>query len=286
MPDPIRELKTRAELLHHALQTGEPSAVLRLRAWPSCAGPPRTSLTAFLPDVQRKHTLAIVAREAGFDDWAHAHTLLSGGTAESFGTLLCPPTLAAHWNIWSAHYDEARSIRREHGGYLLAYKQHFFIADRYYIEALGLDPEDTDWERMGRDWVRPAYGGAQAAVWEGVGVQGWSCRGKAGYPRWPLRRQAREPSRGGCVRDSTGRARPRCASKVAHRRWEEAPVAWGRTTIGCPEVRSPSEGRICAESWLRSPGRVADIRAGASGSLGNVPVPADGDSLPQCATIP
>ena len=30
------------------------------------------------------------------------------------------------------------------------------IVDRYFIETLGLDPEDPDWEAIGRDWVRPA----------------------------------------------------------------------------------------------------------------------------------
>jgi hypothetical protein len=165
MVDPIQELKTRAEILHHALRAREPGAIARLRALGELRRATPEQLTAFLPDVQRKHTLAIVAREAGFDDWTHAHTILSGGTASSFGTLLCPPNFSAHWNIWSAHYDEARSIRQEHGGYLLAYKQHFFIADRYYIEALGLDPEDPDWERIGRDWVRPLDTAARSRLY-------------------------------------------------------------------------------------------------------------------------
>ena len=58
-----------------------------------------------------------------------------------------PPDGAdTHWNIWSASYAEARSIREHHGGYLLAYRRHFFIVDRYFIETLGLLPEDPDWE--------------------------------------------------------------------------------------------------------------------------------------------
>lgn len=74
---------------------------------------------------------------------------------EDFGTLLYPPGASAHCNIWSASYEEARTIHAQRGGYLLAYRRHYFIADRYFIETLGLDPEDPDWERIGRDWVRP-----------------------------------------------------------------------------------------------------------------------------------
>jgi hypothetical protein len=39
--------------------------------------------------------------------------------------------------------------------YLLAYKRHFFIVERFYIEALGLDPEDPDWRAIGWDWAKP-----------------------------------------------------------------------------------------------------------------------------------
>jgi hypothetical protein len=67
-----------------------------------------------------------------------------------FGTLLYPDGADAHWNIWSASYAEARSIRAHYGGYLLAYRRHFFIVDRYFIETLGLLPEDPDWELIGR----------------------------------------------------------------------------------------------------------------------------------------
>jgi hypothetical protein len=27
--------------------------------------------------------------------------------------------------------------------------------DRFYIESLGLDPDDHDWQAIGFDWVRP-----------------------------------------------------------------------------------------------------------------------------------
>ncbi len=41
------------------------------------------------------------------------------------------------------------------GGYLLPYRNQFFVTVAAAIRELGLDPEDPDWERIGRDWVRP-----------------------------------------------------------------------------------------------------------------------------------
>ena len=38
---------------------------------------------------------------------------------------------------------------------MLAYRQHFFITDRHFIKTLGLNPDDPDWELIGRDWVKP-----------------------------------------------------------------------------------------------------------------------------------
>ncbi|MCA8962743.1 MAG: hypothetical protein KDC38_19605, partial [Planctomycetes bacterium] len=100
--------------------------------------------------------LSVIARELGFSSWTHAHHLLDGENPSDFGTLLCPPGSSAHWNIWCASYDEARRIREEHGGFLLGYRHQFLITDRHFIEHLGLDPDDEDWQRIGRDWVRPA----------------------------------------------------------------------------------------------------------------------------------
>ena len=74
---------------------------------------------------------------------------------QDFGTLLYPSTCSGHYNIWSASYAEAREIRAAHGGYLLAYKRQFLIVEDGYIDSMGLDPADPDWERMGRDWVQP-----------------------------------------------------------------------------------------------------------------------------------
>jgi hypothetical protein len=59
-------------------------------------------------------------------------------------------------NKWFAHYEEARAARAEAGGFLLPYRRHFYVCQPEVIRALGLEPDDADWERIGWDCARPA----------------------------------------------------------------------------------------------------------------------------------
>ena len=58
-------------------------------------------------------------------------------------------------NRWFADYDEARRSRETHGGFLLPYRHHFYVCQPDVINALGLDPNDADWEKIGYDCARP-----------------------------------------------------------------------------------------------------------------------------------
>lgn len=151
----IDRLKDDARRLHKQAGAGDPRALARLAPVRKQDEP-----------VQRRHCLAARARELGFTGWPHARAVLSGERFDDFGTLLYPPGASAHWNIWSADYGEARGIREEHGGYLLAYRHQFLIVDHYFIETIGLDPEDPDWARIGRDWVKPGDVDARARLYE------------------------------------------------------------------------------------------------------------------------
>ncbi|MBN1652920.1 MAG: hypothetical protein JXA30_04010 [Deltaproteobacteria bacterium] len=103
----------------------------------------------------RRHCLATLAAQLGFQGWPHASAVLRGDRVDDLGTLMHREHGGAYWNIWSASYEEAHAIRADYGGFLLGYRSQFLIVEPYYIEALGLDPEDPDWERIGRDWARP-----------------------------------------------------------------------------------------------------------------------------------
>ena len=131
--DAIRELKTRAEILHRRMQTTNPHATIR-----------------------RADCLKQVAAELGFPSWPAAKNAINGeGPVEDFGTLLYPRLGAGFLNLWYKTYEEAATVREAKNGYLLAYRRHYLVVDGYYLEALGLDPADPDWEAMGFDWVRP-----------------------------------------------------------------------------------------------------------------------------------
>lgn len=148
----IDALKQRARLLHRAAQRNDPAALRRLRRLSALKALDSEALST---SVQRRHCLSVVARELGLNGWSHLRALLASPEADDFGTLLYPSSCAGGQNIWCASYDEAHAIRAEHGGYLLPYRHQLVIVDRVFIEDLGVDPDDADWTRIGRDWVRP-----------------------------------------------------------------------------------------------------------------------------------
>ena len=59
-------------------------------------------------------------------------------------------------NRWFASYDEAAASRKKFGGYLLPFRRQFVVVESAAIRALGLDPDDPDWDAIGWDLVNPA----------------------------------------------------------------------------------------------------------------------------------
>ena len=167
MIDPIRELNIRAKLLHHDVAAGVPAGTLRLRALPELRRASAEEVAAFASRAQRKHCLAAVAREAGFQGWDHATRVLGGDEGEpDQGELLCPREAASFLNQWFASYGEAREAHRAQGGYLLGYRRQCFIAGRDYVAStLGLDPDDADWIALGFDWIRPRSAPARRSLY-------------------------------------------------------------------------------------------------------------------------
>lgn len=151
----IEELKSEARVLHRQAQRDDAEALRRLRLAEGEA-------------VLRRHCLAAIARELGFTGWPAAVAAIEGDQCRDFGTLLYPPGGSAHTNIWCASYEQAREIHRERGGYLLAYRTQFFLCDRYFIETIGVDPDDDDWARIGHDWARPSERQARERLYRNV----------------------------------------------------------------------------------------------------------------------
>lgn len=161
MVDPTNELKIRAEILQRRVTACDASARRRLRVLAELSKAPDDAIATFATSIQRKHCLAVVARECGFASWEHAGRVLRGDEAElDFGTLLHDKATGGTLNAWFADYGEAREHLDERRGagsrlYLLAYRRQFVVVDVQYIEGLGLDPDDPDWAAIDFDWPRP-----------------------------------------------------------------------------------------------------------------------------------
>lgn len=154
MIDPSRELRIRAELLHKLVAARQPTALARLRKLPEHRQASEDALRALVPAIKRKHCLAVVARELGFQSWEHGLCVLRGDADEvDYGDLLYPSGCAVHLNHWFARYAEARAHRHAHGGYLLAFRRQFFVVERDYVVTLGLDPDDPAWRALDWDWT-------------------------------------------------------------------------------------------------------------------------------------
>ncbi len=162
MVDPVQELKTRAEILHHRVASGDAAAMRRLRALAEFMRADEATVAAAAPQLRRAHYLAIVAREHGFTNWEHARRVLEGAPDETdFGTLLYGKGAGAVLTVWFVDYAEARNHldetrARGERRYLLAWRRQFFIAEWGFITSLGMDPEDPDWSRIDFDWARPS----------------------------------------------------------------------------------------------------------------------------------
>ena len=74
---------------------------------------------------------------------------------EVANTLWYPRTLDVFLNRWFASYEGALRSLRSDGGYLLPYRHQFFICQAEAIRAMGLEPDDPDWERINWDGARP-----------------------------------------------------------------------------------------------------------------------------------
>ncbi len=106
--------------------------------------------------IRLKHALAALAAELGYATWAECKRRLEAPPNHRLDTEAFFVAMgAAYLNRWFARYDEARASLEAEGGYLFPFRRQFFICEAGFLEARDIDPTHPDWERIGRDWVRP-----------------------------------------------------------------------------------------------------------------------------------
>ena len=98
--------------------------------------------------IQRKHALRIVAREQGFAGWKNLK--------DAADVFWLPAKAGGYAQNWCKTHPEARAWLEQRGGYLLTAQGKWFIAERGFIEFLGLDPDDPRWATIGWDTAEPA----------------------------------------------------------------------------------------------------------------------------------
>lgn len=92
--------------------------------------------------IKHKHALEVIAIENKFSSWIDLKIQINF-------------IINGYLNAWFTHYSEAKYYLQSNGGYLLPYKNQFFICNRDYINQLGFDADDPDWKLIGYDWVKP-----------------------------------------------------------------------------------------------------------------------------------
>ncbi|MGB6976052.1 MAG: hypothetical protein WBE18_01130 [Gammaproteobacteria bacterium] len=144
-PYSVAECKIQASILLKSFHSNDPekakSAAKRLRRLPEFD---KLSLEEIIQtNIKRKHALAVIALEKGFKSWADLKCQI-------------PFIIGGFLNKWFVNYEEAKTHLHITHGFLLPYKNQFFICEADYIKQIGLDPNDPDWELMGYDWAKPS----------------------------------------------------------------------------------------------------------------------------------
>lgn len=141
----VNECKIQASILLKALHSLQDdiaqSAAKRFQRLPEFSALTYTDIIR--SDVKRKHALTVIALEKGFQSWSQLKCQL-------------PFIKGGFLNNWFANYAEAKSYQALNGGFLLPFKNQFFICDKNYIVNLGFNGNDPDWRLIDFDWVKPA----------------------------------------------------------------------------------------------------------------------------------
>jgi hypothetical protein len=167
----LDEYKTRAAILLKNLRSDDSIkaevAALRFQILPYLADSSPQAILEKRETIKLKHALTVLALENQFDTWADLKRNVEYNDKRiafrnrNF-TSLCPRRCWGVMSNWEVRYEDALDTLQQRGGYLLPYKQQFFVCQEAYIEKLGLDPDDIDWELIGWNWVKPA----DSEAWE------------------------------------------------------------------------------------------------------------------------
>jgi hypothetical protein len=133
-------------------------AAERLRVLPSFAALATERIVEWRDEIRRKHALAAIAAELGYDSWDALRAACERADPQSavdVERLFAGPRSDVFLNHWCRSYDEARAIHEQTAAFLFPYRSQFVVCPGELLALHGIDPFDPDWARIGRDWARP-----------------------------------------------------------------------------------------------------------------------------------
>lgn len=141
-PFDLSEAKIQATILLKSLHSSDSEkAVKRFSRLPEFSD--LTNSDLLQQKIKHKHALNVIAIENGFQSWINLKIQINF-------------IVGGYLNLWFANYIEAKSTLKENGGFLLPYKNQFFICNANYMKQIGFEPDDPDWDKIGFDWAEPA----------------------------------------------------------------------------------------------------------------------------------
>ncbi len=154
-------LKNEAGLLLKHAQAEPPSdeAISRFRTLETHASLAPSNKPA-IAALQLKHALTVIAIENGYDSWDELKKAIEQAAATpplaEVKDQFYPMRGAAYWNNWFASYKKAKDVHKQSGGFLLPFRNQFFICEEGFVDELGIPAALPEWKTIGFDWVHPA----------------------------------------------------------------------------------------------------------------------------------
>ena len=155
----VDEYRLLAENLYRDLRSSGVAALRAARRFKILAAWENLSIREIQANanaVRPEDAQEVIARENGFA----SREQLEAETATApivFDTArLFPEKSDIFLNIWFRTYEDARAAREGQPDLLLfPHGQQFVLCEPALLGWLGADPQDPDWDMIGRDWVRP-----------------------------------------------------------------------------------------------------------------------------------
>jgi hypothetical protein len=151
-------LKNEAEILLKHAHNRDAEAIVRFHCLEQFAALSSDD-TPSLEAIQLKHALHVIAVENSYDSWNALKSALDTAAETSpFAVIndqFYPKGFTTYWNIWFAKYAQAKKVLQDGGGFLLPFKNQYFIVEEHFVDSIGLPHTLQEWKTIGNDWIHP-----------------------------------------------------------------------------------------------------------------------------------